>query len=142
MGVQRAADAVGPADRARQVGDVFGQWMLAANGACVDAVALAGLAHGIVAAVKVFALLEVLGEVLATVGQLAVEPEEPLLLRGERLPIIQNALSATKHFPDGECRVRCKKSMNAKLRKPESHQTYLDVNLLGLVRVHDCDRIQ
>ena len=67
------------------MGDVLGDGVLAADGAGVDAVALAGLAHGIVAAVKVLALLEVLGEVVAAAGQLAVEPEEPLLLRAEGL---------------------------------------------------------
>lgn len=85
MGVQHAADAVRSADGAREVRDVLGDGVLAANGARVDAVALAGLVHGIVAAVKVLALLEMLGEVVAAAGQLAIQPEEPLLLGGEGL---------------------------------------------------------
>jgi hypothetical protein len=83
--VQHAADAVGPADGAREVGDVLRDGVLAADGARVDAVALSGLAHGIVAAVKVLTLLEMLGEMFAAVGELAVESEEPLLLGGEGL---------------------------------------------------------
>ena len=85
VGVQHAADAVGPADGAREVRDVLRDGVLAADGARVDTVALAGLVHGIVAAVKVLALLEVLGEVVAAAGQLAIQPEEPLLLGGEGL---------------------------------------------------------
>ena len=85
VGVQHAADAVGPADGAREVGDVLRDGVLAADGARVDAVALPGLAHGVVAAVKVFALLEMLGEVVAAVGELAIQPEEPLLLGREGL---------------------------------------------------------
>jgi hypothetical protein len=69
----------------REVGDLFGDGVLGADGAGVDAVALASLGHGIVTAVKVLALLEVLGEVVGTAGQLAVEPEEALLFRRERL---------------------------------------------------------
>jgi hypothetical protein len=59
--------------------------MLAAYGARVDTVALSSLAHGVVAAVKIFALLEMLGKVVAAAGQFTVETEEPLLLRGEGL---------------------------------------------------------
>jgi hypothetical protein len=83
--VQVATDAVGSADGAREVGDVLRDGMLAADGARVDAVALSGLAHGIVTAVKVLALLEMLGEVVAAAGQFAIQPEEPLLLGGEGL---------------------------------------------------------
>lgn len=83
VGVQEVADPVGAVDRARQVGYVLGHRVLAAHRAGIDAVALAGLAHGIVAAVKVLSLLEVLGEVVAAAGQLAVQPEEPLLLGRE-----------------------------------------------------------
>jgi hypothetical protein len=67
------------------VGDVLRDGVLAADGARVDAVALSGLAHGIVAAVKVLALLEMFGEMVAAVGQLAVQSKEPLLLGGEGL---------------------------------------------------------
>lgn len=66
-----------------QVRDVFGDGVLRANGAGV--VALASLGHGIVARVKVFAVFQVLGEVVGSRGKLAVEAEEPLLIRGERL---------------------------------------------------------
>lgn len=47
-----------------QVGDVFGDRVLRANGAGV--VALASLGHGIVARVEVFAVLQVLGEVVGS----------------------------------------------------------------------------
>lgn len=65
--------------------DVFRDGVLAPDGACVDAVALSGFAHGVVAAVKIFALLEVLREVVAAVGELAVQAKQSLLLGGERL---------------------------------------------------------
>lgn len=74
VGVQHA-HAAGTVDGTRQVRDVLGHGVLAANSARVDAVALAGLAHGIVAAVEVLALLEVLGEVVAASGELAVQAE-------------------------------------------------------------------
>ena len=67
------------------MGDVLGDGVLRSDGGGVDAVALAGLGHGVVAAVKVLALLEVLGEVVALGGKLAVETEEALLLGGEGL---------------------------------------------------------
>ena len=70
--LETAVDAVGSADWARKVGDVLRNGVLAADGAGVDAVALAGLAHGIIAAVKVLAVLEMLGEVVAAAGELAV----------------------------------------------------------------------
>lgn len=66
--------------RGGEVGDVLGDGVLAADGAGVDAVALAGLAHGIVAAVEVLALLQVLGKMVGLRGQLAVETEEALLI--------------------------------------------------------------
>jgi hypothetical protein len=59
--------------------------VLGADGAGVDAVALAGLGHGVVAGVEVLAVLEMLGEVVGAGGELAVEAEEALLLGGERL---------------------------------------------------------
>lgn len=67
------------------VGDVLGDGVLGSDGGGVDAVAFSGLGHGVVAAVKVLALLEVLGEVVALGGELAVEAEEALLLGGEGL---------------------------------------------------------
>jgi hypothetical protein len=85
LGVQQAAEAVAAADRAGEVGDVLGNGMLAADGTGVNAIALSGLAHRIIAAVEVLALLEMLGEVVAFAGELPVEPEEALLLGGERL---------------------------------------------------------
>lgn len=74
-----AAVAVGAIGRG-EVGDVFGHGVLAADGASVDAVALAGLGHGIITAVKVLAILQVLGEVVGLAGQLAVEAKESLLI--------------------------------------------------------------
>lgn len=68
-----------------QVGDVLGDGVLGADGAGVDAVALAGLGHGVVARVEVLAVLEDLGEVVGAGWELAVEAEEALLLGGERL---------------------------------------------------------
>lgn len=73
------------ADGGRQVRDVLGDGVLGADGARVDRVGLAGLGEGVVAAVKVLALLEVLGEVVGARGELAVEAEEALLLGGEGL---------------------------------------------------------
>lgn len=80
-----AATGRGGRGRRRKVGDLFGDGVLGADGAGVDTVALAGLGHGVVAAVKVLALLEVLGEVVGAAGQLPVEPEEALLLGREGL---------------------------------------------------------
>lgn len=65
--------------------DVLGDGVLAADGAGVDAVALASFAHGIVAAVEVLAVFEMLGEVVAAAGELAIQAEKPLLLGGEGL---------------------------------------------------------
>jgi len=59
--------------------------MLGADRTGVDAVGLSGLGERVVAAVEVLALLEVLGEVVGARGQLAVEAEEALLLRGQGL---------------------------------------------------------
>src|SRR3569833_790987 len=73
------------------VGDVLGHGVLQAHGARVDAVALARLGHGVVAAVEVLALLlEVLGEVVRSRRQLAVQPEEALLLGGEGLWFLES----------------------------------------------------
>lgn len=82
VGVARSAGAAAVGRRC-QVRDVFGDGVLRANGTGV--VALAGLGHGIVARVEVFAVFQVLGEVVGSRGKLAVEAEEPLLIRGERL---------------------------------------------------------
>ena len=73
------------ADGGRQVRDVLGDGVLGADGARVDAVGLAGFGEGVVAAVEVLALLEVLGEVVGAGGELAVEAEEALFFRGEGL---------------------------------------------------------
>lgn len=50
----------------RQVGDVLGDWVLGAHGACVDAVAFAGLGHGVIARVEVLAFFEMLGKVVGS----------------------------------------------------------------------------
>lgn len=81
VGMARSAGAA--VGRRCQVRDVLGDGVLRANGAGV--VALASLGHGIVARVKVFAVFQMLGEVVGSRGKLAVEAEEPLLIRSERL---------------------------------------------------------
>lgn len=73
----------GAVHRGREVGDVLRDWMLRADGTSINAVALSGLGHGIVARVEVFTVLEMLGEVVGSRGQLAVEAEKSLLLRSE-----------------------------------------------------------
>lgn len=73
----------GAVHRGGEVGDVFGHGVLRADGTGVNAVALSGLGHGIVARIEVLAVLEMLGEVVGAGGQLAVEAEETLLLGGE-----------------------------------------------------------
>lgn len=65
--------------------DVLSHGVLGADSTSVDAIALAGLGHGVVTGVEVLAVLEVLGEVIGAGGELAVEAEEALLLRGEGL---------------------------------------------------------
>lgn len=79
------AAGAGAVDGRREVGDVLGDGVLGADGASVDRVGLAGLGEGVVAAVKVLALLEVLGKVIRLGWELAVQTEEPLFLRGEGL---------------------------------------------------------
>jgi hypothetical protein len=69
--------------RGGEVGNVLGDGVLRANGTSVNAVTLAGLGHGIVARVEVLAILEMLGEVVRSGGQLAVEAEETLFLGSE-----------------------------------------------------------
>lgn len=64
---------------------VFGHGVFAADVARVDAVALASLLHGVVAAVEVLALLEGLAEVVGAVGEFAVQAEEALFFGGEGL---------------------------------------------------------
>lgn len=70
-----------------QMGDVLSHRVLRAYSTGVDAIALAGLGHGVVAGVEVLAVLEVLGEVIGARGELAVKTEEALLLRGEGLDV-------------------------------------------------------
>lgn len=83
VGVLRDAGAA--VDGGAKVGDVLGDGMLGADGTGIDAIALAGLGHGVVARVEVLALLEMLGKVVGTRGQFAVEAEESLFLGGEGL---------------------------------------------------------
>ena len=82
------------------VGDVLGDGVLRANGGGVDAVALAGLGHGVVAAVKVLALLQMLGEVVGLGGELAVQAEQALLLGRERADV-NLVLLVRIHLVDG-----------------------------------------
>jgi hypothetical protein len=117
------------------MGDVLGDGVLAADGARVDTVALSGLAHGIVAAVEILALLEMLRKVVAAAGQLAIQPEEPLLLRGKGL--------RTRVLAAGRLKAVCKPSHRsaaaASLEVIEGKDaTHLDVDLLCLMRVHGC----
>lgn len=65
--------------------DVLREGVLGADAAGVDARGLAGFGEGVVAAVEVFAVFELLGEVVGFGGELAVETEEALLVGGERL---------------------------------------------------------
>jgi hypothetical protein len=73
----------GAVHRGGEVGNVLGDGVLRADSTSVDAVALAGLGHGIIARVEVLAILEMLGEVVGSGGQLAVEAEKTLLLGSE-----------------------------------------------------------
>lgn len=86
-----------------EVGDVLGNRVLGAHGARVDRVALASLGHGIVAAVEVLAVLQVLREVVRLGGQLAVEAEEALLLGRESLvgqTHVSNRAQGPKRSPE------------------------------------------
>ena len=53
-------------DGRRKMGDIFGDWVFRTDRAGIYAVAFAGLGHGIVARVEVFAVLEVLREVVGS----------------------------------------------------------------------------
>lgn len=68
-----------------QVRDILGHGMLGAHAAGVDAVGLAGFGERVVARVEVLALFQVLGEMVGSGGELAVEAEEALFFRGEGL---------------------------------------------------------
>ena len=59
-------------DGRRKMGDVLGDRVLRTDSPSVNAVALASLGHGIVSGIKVFALLQVFGEVVRTGRQFAV----------------------------------------------------------------------
>ena len=141
--MQEVTEAVVAADRAGQVGDILGHRVLAPHGARVDTVTLTGLAHGVIATVEVLALFQVLREMVAPTGQLAVEPEEPLLLWGERL---HNSDSRSAIRSHSRCR-RDRGTQAARRAIPIATSlgrfavrqiTYLDIDLLGLVGVHDC----
>ena len=73
----------GAVHRGGEVGNVLGDGVLRSDSTSVDAVALTGLGHGIVPRVEVLAVLEMLGEVVGSGGQLAVEAEKTLLLGSE-----------------------------------------------------------
>lgn len=79
-----AADAAAR-DGRRQVRDVLGERVLRAHGARVHAVGLARLGQRVVPAVEVLALLQVLRQPVRPRRELAVQPEQPLLLGGEGL---------------------------------------------------------
>ena len=122
------------------MGDVLRDRVLAADGARVDAVALSGLAHGVVAAVEVLAILEMLGEVVAAVGEFAIQPEEPLLVGGEGLRGRAVLVAGL-----GRCEGRQIDAISQlldRLRYSYDHEakwaTHLDVDLLCLVRIHGC----
>lgn len=61
--------------------------MLGAEAAHAHFGGLAGFAHRIIAAVKVFALLELLREQVFLVGKFAVETEEALFVGGKSLKV-------------------------------------------------------
>lgn len=65
--------------------DVLREGVLGADAAGVDARGLAGFGERVVAAVEVFAVFELLGEVVGFGGEFAVEAEEALLVGGEGL---------------------------------------------------------
>lgn len=67
------------------MGDVLRHGMLGAHATGVDAVCLAGFGERVVAAVEILALFQMLGEMVGSRGELAVEAEEALFFRGEGL---------------------------------------------------------
>jgi hypothetical protein len=69
----------------REVRDGVWGGVLTAEAADERIVGLAGFGEGVVARVKVFALLELVLEEVLLVGELAVEAEELLFFFGERL---------------------------------------------------------
>jgi hypothetical protein len=75
--------AAGAVDGGGEVRDVLGDGVLGADSAGINAVTLASLGHGVVARVKVFAVLQMLGEVVGAGGKFAVESEKTLLLGRE-----------------------------------------------------------
>lgn len=66
---------VGVVDGGREVGDVLGNRVLGADGTSIYTIALSGLGHGIVTGIEVFAVFEMLGEVIGAGGELAIEAE-------------------------------------------------------------------
>lgn len=65
--------------------DILGNRVLRADSTGIDAVALASLGHGVVARIKVLAVLQVLGEVVGSGRKLAVKAEKALLFWRQRL---------------------------------------------------------
>lgn len=65
--------------------DILRDGMFAAHGTGIDGIRLAGFAEGVVAAVEILALFEVLGEMVGSGGELAVEAEEAGFFGGEGL---------------------------------------------------------
>lgn len=81
--------------------------VLSAQATDKTGVRFARLAHGVVAAVEVFALLELVLEEIFLVRQFAVEAEELLLLFRERLIMLLSATAARgKGWPRSEKNVR------------------------------------
>ena len=140
-----AVGSDGGARGAREVGDVLGHGVLGADGARVDTVGLSGLGEGVVARVEVLALLEVFGEVVGAGGELAVEAEEALFLGGEGLWVCLLAGCSGVTAGEGGCGGRAGSAgrrccvvlrgcVNERARK--RGKTYLDVDLVLLVRIH------
>jgi hypothetical protein len=74
-----------PTNRGGQMRDILGNGMLAAHGTGIDGIRFAGFGEGVVARVEVLALFEVLGEMVGSGGEFAVEAEEAGFLWGEGL---------------------------------------------------------
>lgn len=73
--VGNSRGGVGVVDGGREVGDVLGNRVLGADGTSIYTIALSGLGHGIVTGIEVFAVFEMLGEVVGAGGELAIEAE-------------------------------------------------------------------
>ena len=131
--------------------DVLGHGVLAADGARVHAVALARLAHCVVSAVEVLPLLQVLREVVRLRRQLAVQPEQTLLIGGEGLcqGEVRVSVDGCHECVRADCQVWLDRVERAReggdglwdgcgvmAGRNRATTTDLDVNLVLLMRIH------